>query len=68
MKKWDDSSGISGISGLPEAEGDRKLEEEGYNELPSTKKRSILAIAHEVVREPMFLHLVVGGGVRFFGN
>jgi len=68
MKKWNVSSGINGISGLSEAEAARKLVEEGYNELPSTKKRSIPAIAFEVVREPMFLILVAGGGVRFFGN
>jgi Ca2+-transporting ATPase len=33
----------------------------GYNELPSSKPRSVLAIASEVAREPMFLLLVAGG-------
>lgn len=63
MKKWDVSSGINGISGLSESEAARKLKEEGYNELPSTKKRSIFVIAFEVIREPMFLLLIAGGGI-----
>ena len=37
------------------------LKEVGYNELPSAKPRTILAIALEVVKEPMFLLLVAGG-------
>ena len=32
----------------------------GYNELPQSKPRSILAIALEVIKEPMFLLLVAG--------
>ncbi len=47
--------------GLSEAEAEERLKTEGYNELPSTKARSIFAIALEVVREPMFLLLVAGG-------
>lgn len=37
------------------------LREVGYNELPSAKPRSVLAIAQEVAKEPMFLLLVAGG-------
>ncbi len=33
----------------------------GYNELPSAKPRSVLAIALGVAREPMFLLLLAGG-------
>ena len=40
--------------GLSEAEAALRLKAEGYNELPSSKKRSIFAIAKEVVSEPMF--------------
>jgi len=47
--------------GLSEQEARRRLEKEGHNELPSSKPRSILAIAFEVVREPMFLLLVACG-------
>ena len=54
------------LQGLSEAEAARRLEAEGPNELPSSKKRSTLAIAWEVVREPMFLLLVAGGSLYFF--
>ena len=60
MKKLFD---ISVIAGLCEAEALERLRLEGYNELPSTKKRSILAIAFEVAREPMFLLLLSGGAI-----
>ena len=46
---------------LSEEEAAQRLREEGPNELPSSKKRSILAIAYDVVREPMFLLLVAAG-------
>ncbi len=56
---------LNKISGLSEELAAERLAEEGYNELPSAKKRSILAIALEVVREPMFLLLVAGGSIYF---
>ena len=46
--------------GLSEVEAALRLKAEGGNELPSSKKRSIFAIAKEVVSEPMFLLLVAG--------
>ena len=52
---------LGNISGLSEAEAALKLQEEGYNEIPSAKKRSILAITFDVVKEPMFLLLVTCG-------
>lgn len=63
MRRWDSAAGFEGISGLSESEASTRLKEQGYNELPSTKKRSVLAIAFEVVREPMFLLLLAGGGI-----
>ncbi len=51
------------IIDLSEQEASERLRKEGYNELPSTKKRSILAIAFGVIREPMFLLLVACGAV-----
>ena len=45
--------------GLSSAQAAQRLAEEGYNELPSSKQRSTLAIALEVTREPMFLLLIV---------
>ncbi|MDA8165640.1 MAG: cation-translocating P-type ATPase [Desulfobacteraceae bacterium] len=52
------------IAGLSEAEAAKRLQEEGYNELPSTKRRSFFALAFEVMREPMFL-LLIGGGTIY---
>ncbi|MEI6609538.1 MAG: cation-translocating P-type ATPase [Deltaproteobacteria bacterium] len=54
------------IKGLSRAEVLEKLKTEGYNELPSSKKRNILAIAFEVVKEPMFLLLVACGSIYLF--
>ena len=57
---------INSVIGLSEPEAAQRLKEEGYNELPSTKKRSLLAIAFGVVREPMFLLLVACGTLYLF--
>jgi len=54
---------IEKVTGLTEGEAAKRLREEGYNELPSSGRRSIFAIAYEVVREPMFLMLVACGVV-----
>ncbi|MBI5055742.1 MAG: cation-translocating P-type ATPase [Nitrospirae bacterium] len=54
---------INTVSGLSEAEAAQRLKQEGYNELPSARERSIFAIAFEVVREPMFLLLIAGGAI-----
>jgi magnesium-transporting ATPase (P-type) len=43
-------------SGLSEAEVAARVQH-GYNELPSSKGRSVFATALDVVREPMFLLL-----------
>jgi Ca2+-transporting ATPase len=48
---------VEGYRGLTEEEAARRLRDEGYNELPSSKQRSILAIAWDLVREPMLLLL-----------
>jgi Ca2+-transporting ATPase len=56
-------SELDSISGLSEEEARKKISEEGYNELPSTKKRSFFAIMFEVIREPMFLLLVACGAI-----
>jgi P-type Ca2+ transporter type 2C len=49
--------------GLTSACAAQRLQEDGYNELPSSRRRTVLAIALEVVREPMFLLLVACGGL-----
>ncbi|HUS58993.1 MAG TPA: cation-translocating P-type ATPase [Planctomycetota bacterium] len=53
------------ISGLSQEEAEKRLRHEGYNELPSARKRNVLAIAISVLREPMFLLLLACGGLYF---
>jgi len=50
-------------AGLSEEEARLRLEKHGPNELPAQRKRSLLAIVLEVVREPMFIMLIVAGGL-----
>ena len=49
--------------GLSDAEAARRLELEGFNELPSAQARSLWRTALEVLREPMLLLLMGTGGV-----
>ncbi len=58
--------GLGELKGLTENEARARLERDGLNELPSEKKRGILAIVLEVVREPMFLMLVAAGSLYLF--
>ena len=58
-----DQYDVSRIQGLSEAQATARLAEEGPNELPSSRRRGTLAIAFEVVKEPMFLLLVACGVV-----
>ena len=52
------SRSVEGFFGLAREEALARLEQGGYNELPSAKPRRLSAIAWEVVREPMFLLLI----------
>jgi Ca2+-transporting ATPase len=54
------------LQGLTEQEMLERLAEDGYNELPTTKKRTFLHIFLEVVREPMFLMLIACGLLYLF--
>ena len=45
-------------AGLSGAEAARRLREAGFNELPSSKPKSLLRIAGDMLREPMLLLLV----------
>lgn len=49
--------------GLSEEQAKQKLEKEGFNELPSSKPKSILQLLFGVVKEPMFLLLVACGSL-----
>jgi len=51
----------SDYSGLTEEQAAQKLLSEGFNELPSSKPKSIFTIALGVIREPMFMMLVACG-------
>jgi Ca2+-transporting ATPase len=53
------------ISGLSSEEAEKRLAEEGYNEIPSARRKGIFSIAFEVLREPMFLLLVAVGSIYF---
>lgn len=54
---------IEKIKGLSEEEAAQRLKQEGYNEIPSARKRSIFKIAFEVIQEPMFLLLIACGTI-----
>jgi len=57
----DKSFDINNLRGLTDEEIIERLAQDGYNELPSGKKRTIFLILFEVVREPMFLLLLACG-------
>ncbi|MEA5535488.1 cation-translocating P-type ATPase [Crocosphaera sp. XPORK-15E] len=47
--------------GLSDLEAAQRLKQDGYNELPTSKRGGLLAIALEVLSEPIFLLLVACG-------
>jgi len=57
---------ISSIRGLSEREAQERLRTEGYNELPSGRRKSAFLIVFDVAREPMFLLLVACGAIYLF--
>jgi P-type Ca2+ transporter type 2C len=60
-----ESHEINDDTGLSEEQAVGRLRQFGLNELPSSKKRSVWAIAREVVQEPMFLLLLSCGAIYF---
>lgn len=52
-------------SALSSQEAAARLARDGYNELPSAQPKSVLSIAREVLREPMFLLLIGASGIYF---
>jgi len=58
-------SDISRLSGLSDAQSAERLKAEGYNELPTSKPRNLFVIVLGVMREPMFLLLLISGGLYF---
>jgi Ca2+-transporting ATPase len=49
------------LQGLSDAEVRERLATDGYNELPTANKRTFLAMLLNVIREPMFLLLILCG-------
>src|SRR5688500_6444083 len=58
-----DSGTTPDQNGLAAEEAAERLARDGPNELPSKQRRSVLAIAREVLSEPMFLMLLAAGGI-----
>ncbi|MFA5144282.1 MAG: cation-translocating P-type ATPase [Candidatus Omnitrophota bacterium] len=56
---------LKSIKGLTASASAERLKTDGYNELPSAKRRSAFAIAFGVFREPMFILLVACGVIYF---
>lgn len=56
-----DGIDLNSVPHLSALQATRLLEEQGYNELPSSRKRTIWDIASNVIREPMFVLLVSCG-------
>ncbi len=57
---------VESITGLSDDDVAKRLQEEGYNELPSHKKQSLLAIFLHVLLEPMLLLLLGAGMIYLF--
>jgi len=55
------SKSIETITGLSEDKAQKRLKDEGYNELPSQKRRHIFVILLHVLLEPMLLLLLCAG-------
>jgi Ca2+-transporting ATPase len=50
-------------NGLSEREAQRRLQTDGFNELPSSKPKTLFDLAFGVIREPMFILLVCCGAL-----
>jgi Ca2+-transporting ATPase len=57
---------LSKTTGLSSVEAAVRLRREGPNELPSSRPRSVAAIAWQVLKEPIFLLLVACGTIYLF--
>ena len=55
-------------AGLGEGEAERRLVAQGPNVLPGGHRRTLVSIALETVREPMFLLLAAGAPFLSFGD
>jgi P-type Ca2+ transporter type 2C len=53
------------VEGLTDEEAQRRLADEGFNDLPRTDHRTFLRIVRDVLREPMFSLLIAAGAIYF---
>ena len=51
------------MKGLSNKEANEILKNVGFNELPDAKPKQIWEIAFEVMKEPMFILLIICGGL-----
>src|ERR1700693_3691013 len=51
------------LGGLSEPEAASRLRDEGFNELPARRRRSVIRIVIEILREPMFALLLGAAAV-----
>lgn len=63
MARKYDLDNLGDVKGLSEKEAAGKLASDGFNEIPSAKKRSIFSIGFAVIREPMLLLLLASGAI-----
>ena len=54
---------IKNIKGLSSGEVSERFKRDGYNELASSQRRGVLKIIFEVLKEPMFILLVICGAL-----
>ncbi|MGC8659419.1 MAG: cation-translocating P-type ATPase [Desulfomonilaceae bacterium] len=59
-----DGVDLSSLPHISELQAKMLLEAQGYNELPSSRRRTVWDIALKVIREPMFV-LLVGCGIIY---
>ena len=55
-----------GFVGLSATEAQRRLKDEGYNELPREKQRRFFKVALDVLKEPMLVMLLICTAIYFF--
>ena len=60
MEKMLDEESVSGLS---EEDAEKRIELEGYNELPSQKRQNIFSILLNVILDPMLLLLLGAGSI-----
>lgn len=54
---------VSNLTGLSDIEAEERLKKYGYNEIPGAEKRGFTKIIFDVLKEPMFILLVICGAL-----